>query len=1097
MIDIDKTVQPKDYNLILCKLSGEQLQELYNIENFETKKYHANIDEISFDVPLYRMESDGTKVKNELFDLVDGSMLVLVDNSKYFILTKPEIKANNETGETYKSVLGFSREYEFVHRKLSGYHGVSRLLYDYTNAKDENGLEIGFLNYIEKTTSWKIGYINRDLLLKYRELNFSSVTYLQAFQEVQKTFGCLFKYNTTDKIIDVYEVMQLGKNQGLYISDYNFINNLNQTINYDEVVTRLYLYGRNNISVQSINITGLPYIDNFSFFKNTKYMSQSLIDALDDYEDYLETKEGIFSGYLTQLNTLNDILATKRIELADLITELKLIESDLDVAIASGQSTTTLKQQQTAKINQINNKQLEIENVMAQIDAVHININNLGADVSLNSHLTEEQAIELDQFIREDEYRDSNYTEDNLEEFLEEGTKILKRISYPALQFDISVDDFLTLTEGQHLRSKFMLGDLATVRYEELEFNYEVRFVGYTHNPEDKKLNLTFSNRNSVDDANIYISDLLESITTTASTVDFNRYKWDKGEEAEFIINEYVNNALNLALQQITKAEGQMPIMDERGIWITKENPDGTVDPKAMRLVNNVLAITNDNWNTVSTAISGDGIAAEYLVGKIGQFAQLDANQIIVGDDEQALPAYIEEQDKNITVHQIILSNENQSIITDSSGIITSNITIQSNIDVFRGITKVSATIGNLVLKNSSGTTISFGTLSKINPTSTTSGSVTWTLSANTNISDDFGWIEIPITVEDKSYTKKLTWNKSKAGTDGAQGAQGPKGSTGSPGAPAKTVNITATNAYFSATINSSGNIAYSPSSITLKAQFENCTYSRWNYSYDGSTMYVITSGSRGLTISGQDLIISNTSSLFSSQSSIVFRAISTTGEYDLITIARLSDIEDTLMQNYYYNKTKITQDEGIEVFDNLNNRVLQIGGIDTTGNGVKDNYGFIAYHEDGSASIMDDDGFGRLIIGSGNVYKYISLDAAGEGEAPGSKVVYHEDGVPTDEDLDYEGIGIEWVTIPNVDFKGRNFKVIPSFAGYTDIYTAGSDSPSVEMTIKVNVLEYDYPNGKFKIRARTQIMRTWYNPREHRWYIDGCKYSYYAYATT
>ena len=1010
LIDIDKTIQPKDYNLILCKLNGEQLQELHNIDGFEIKKYFIDIDEIRFEVPLYRMENDG-KVKNELFDLVDGSMLVLLDNSKYFILTKPEIKANNETGETYKSALGFSREYEFVYKKLSGYSGVSRQLYSSTNEKDENGLEIGFLNYIEKTTSWEVGYIHPDLLLKYRSLNFSSATYLQAFQEVQKTFGCLFKYDTINKIIDVYKNDQLGTNQGLLISDYNFINNLNQTIDHNEVVTRLYLYGKDNVSIQSINITGQPYIDNFSFFKNTKYMSQSLIDALDTYEAYIETKQSVFSGYLTQLNTLNDTLTTKQIELAELITELKLIESNLDVAIASGQSTTALQQQQTAKILQINNKQLEIESIMTQIDTVHTNINNLSIDISLNSHLIEEQAKELDTFIREDEYRDNNYTEDNLEEFLKDGTDILKRVSYPNLIFDIDVDDFLTLIEGQHLRDKFILGDLVTIEYEELGFNYEVRLVGYTHNPEDKKLSLIFSNRNSVDDANIYISDLLESITTTASTVDFSRYKWDKGEEAKFIINEYVNNALNLAKQQIIKADGQKPMADERGIWLIKENPDGTVDKGQLRLIHNCIALTNDNWNSLEIAISAEmGINANLIRGKIGEFAQLNANQIVVGDEEQALLAYIEEQDENITVHQIILSNENQSIITDSSGIITSNITIQSNIDVFRGITKVSATIGNLVLKNSSGTTISFGTLSKVNPTSASSGSVTWILSANTNISDDFGWIEIPITVEDKNYTKKLTWNKSKAGVKGTDGLPGndglpgQPGQDGQPGLNAKIVKISSNHSYFiSETISDDiDDYEFSPTTITITPNFQNCVYSKWQYSLNGTTFTDIVSGQNGLTINSTTkvLSVSNESSLYSStQNFIIFKVLSTTSEYDLITIPRIFDpitlAENAVKQDYYYNRTKITSDEGIEVYDNLNNKVLQMGGITVGSNpSVKDAYGFKAEHTDGSFSAVTKDGFYRKwLYGEGKylndiyITQYIPPDTY-YSEPPASVVV-------------------------------------------------------------------------------------------------------------
>lgn len=665
LLNINPNIELPKYELILTKLNEEPITSLKNIENFEIKAYFANIDEISFRIPFYRTDNDGTQVKNELFDLVDGSMMVLLNDMQYFILTKPEIKTDEKTGKIYKDILGYSREYEFAQKRLIGYEGASRKIYDYNNGIDENGLEWGFLNHVLKNTSWRVGYINPNVLAKYRHISFAKATYLQAFQEIQKTFGCLFKYDTINKVIDIYEVTQLGKNQGLYISDRNFINSLSQTINHDEIKTRLFLYGKDNISIQSINVTGQPYIENFDFFKNTKYMSQGLIDSLNRYEEYIATKDGVFRGYLEELETLNSNLLDAKIELAELTTQLKLIENTFDNNVSENKPIEDINDQLTRKIQEINDKQIEIDTINSQIDVVRNKINNLSVDVSLNNHLTSEEIKELDPFIREDEFSDNNYTEDNLEELLLEGKKILNRISYPNIQFNVDVVSFLDLVEAQHMWDKFVLGDLVTLVHEELNFDYEVRLVGYTHAPDDNKLSLIFSNRDSVDDANIYLKELLENLTTTASTVDFNKYKWDKGEQANFIINQYVDSALNLAKQQILKADGQKPIMDERGIWLYKENPDGSISPKQMRLINNVLAITNDNWNTVSTAISGDGINAELIRGKLGQFAEVHANQIIVGSNGEKISQDV------LDIDGVVMQEElyNQVVITQENGL--------------------------------------------------------------------------------------------------------------------------------------------------------------------------------------------------------------------------------------------------------------------------------------------------------------------------------------------------------------------------------------------------------------------------------------------
>ena len=617
IIDINPEIELPQYNLVLCKMNEEPIQELYNIEELEIKRYFANIDEISFKVPLYRMDNDGSRIRNELFDLVDGNMMVLVNDMKYFILTKPQTETDEKTGEIYKTILGFSREYELIQKQIVGYDGVSRMIYDPTHSVDENGLEIGFLNYIERNTSWRVGYVNANLLKKYRHLSFSKSTYLQALQDVQQTFGCLFRFDTINKVIDAYEVAQLGKNQGLYISDKNFLSSLSQRINYDEVKTRLYLYGRDNISIQEINVTGQPYIENFNFFKNTKYMTQDLIDALNEYEEYVKSKEGEFQNYLSQLEVLNEELSIKNIELRELQTELRLIQSDIDVAIADRKPTDKLKQQEADKLEEIETKQSEIDAVHNQINDIYKDINTLRQDIDLSNHLTKEHLRELDPFIREDEFSDTNYTEDNIDELLEEGKKILARVSYPRIQFDVDVYDFLSLVEGQHMWDKLVLGDLVTLEHEELGLDFEVRLVGYEHSPDEHSLRLIFSNRESVDDANIYLSDLLDNITTTASTVDFNRYKWDKGEDVSNKFTEYINNYLNLSNQAIAKAEGQRPMIDDRGIWLYKENPDGSIDPKQIRAINNIIALTQDNWNTVDVAITPDGVVAAKLIGNI------------------------------------------------------------------------------------------------------------------------------------------------------------------------------------------------------------------------------------------------------------------------------------------------------------------------------------------------------------------------------------------------------------------------------------------------------------------------------------------------
>ena len=630
LVDINPNMKPIEYKMVLCKLNEEQIMTITNISNLEYKGEFVNIDELSFEIPLYRMESDGTQIKNERYDAIKGDMLILLNGMKYFYIHYAKEKVNSD-GSTYKEVQAYSREFELSNKIISGYSGVSRKIYDYTNQKDENNLEYGYFNYIEHICSWRVSYVNPNVLAKFRALDFPNTNVLQSFQEVQQTFGCLLQFNTLDKTIDIYEADQLGINQGLRITDRNFLQTLEKTIKSDAIKTRLHLFGRDNISIQKLSITGQDYIDNYDFYKTTEYMSQDLIDALNNYDAYLLTKQGLFNGYLTQLNAKKTELGTRNDELVGLQTQLKVIQSNLDIAISSGQPTGTFKTQETTKLADISAKLSQILTLQNEIEVIEGNINSIAVDTDMTAHFTEAQARELDSFIREETFTDSNYTEDNLDELLAEGKKILSRISQPAIQFNVSVVDFLSVVECQHEWSKFVLGDKVNLFHRDLNFDYEVRLVGYTHNPDSNSLDLKFSNTNTIDDANLYLRDLLADLKTTSTNVDFSRFKWDKGEQANSMISNYINSNLDLEKQKIMGVSNQKPLVDERGIWLVKD-VGGVVDNEQTRLVNNAIVMTKDNWNTSDIAISpNSGINASLINGKIGNLATLNAEQINVG----------------------------------------------------------------------------------------------------------------------------------------------------------------------------------------------------------------------------------------------------------------------------------------------------------------------------------------------------------------------------------------------------------------------------------------------------------------------------------
>lgn len=615
LVDINPNLELPQYKLVLCKLNEEQLMELENVDNKTYSAYYIDIDEFSFTVPKYIMDN-GEQIENHIYHYVDGDHLVLLNDAQYFYIDNAR-EVSDDNGVEYKEVHCYSREFMLGNKKVRGYKADSRKIYDYNNTKDETGLEIGVMNYVEKISSWKVGYINTNLLEKYRGFDIVDGNLLSFFQEIQKAFGCVFQFNTMTKTIDIYEFNQLGQNKGLYISDENYIKSLTKNKDHESIKTRLYLYGKDGISIQSINITGLPYIENYTYFKNLKYMSQELIDALNNYEALVESKQGEFEGYLSQLETLNAQLGTRNDELVQLETELKIIEQNIDIAIADRQPISDLNTQKANKEAQITSKQAEITDINNQISLVYTDINSLREQIKLENNFTPELLDEFDTFIREDVFSDSVYTEDNLQELLDEGKKTLAKISQPPIDFEIDSVDFLNLVECQHDWDKIVRGDIVNIVHSGLGVDTEARLVGYVHNQDSNSLTLQFSNRDNIYDATMYELDLIGKINTTSSTVDFSRFKWDKAEEVNSQFSQYIDSQLDLSKQAILKATGQKPILDERGLWLYKMNTDGTMNPEQIRAINNIIAVTKDNWNSVDVAITPDGCVKEMLSNNI------------------------------------------------------------------------------------------------------------------------------------------------------------------------------------------------------------------------------------------------------------------------------------------------------------------------------------------------------------------------------------------------------------------------------------------------------------------------------------------------
>lgn len=652
----------KEMRLSLCKPDRKPFMEIKNVKNLTRKISLVGVDELSFDVPLYRPTLRGKKVRNELYDAIVGDYYIYLndgkddENGQYFIVQNPD-ERKNESGEVVKSIVAYSSEYAFSSKKIGNFDKESRMLFDPNYLVDKDGYEMGFLNFIERKSAWRVSYIAPKLLGKYRELKFSNTSFLDAFKTCQEKFNCLFQYDTAKEQIRVITVDDekngLGGNQGIVISDNNFIKSITKKINTDDIVTRLYVEGDDSISFQDYNILGNSYVEDLSFYRDFNYLSDSLTKALDKYAKATEELDPDFKKIVKDLNEITkkeSELKSKQLERESEIVRLQhLIDQNIaGLRLDNSQYenvdeiNSKLKEQMAFNKNQIKAAEQELKEIKSQradneskrikasqdIDAIRKKLNP-------SLFFTEEDLREYEKYIKEAIVRDNSFKrtdEANLYAYAEEE---IKRVSYPTISFDLDLDDFRNIARFETPMARLKVGDLVNLESDDLNIKFDARLLEMELNYENEGIRLHFGNKFSTTDSSMYLSDLIANIQSASNQVALRDRDWNKSIEQYSTIARRLDNDLDLSKQAILTAENQHPILDERGLWLTKQNPDGTIDNKQVRGINNVIAFTNDNWETVSTAITGDGINAEAIRGRLGEFVTVNANQINITDQTE------------------------------------------------------------------------------------------------------------------------------------------------------------------------------------------------------------------------------------------------------------------------------------------------------------------------------------------------------------------------------------------------------------------------------------------------------------------------------
>jgi phage minor structural protein len=610
-IDLSRTDVPKPY-LQLAKPNREIIANLTEAYNIKQNIKLGSINTLEFCLP-YDKDVRHKFKRNQNVDLLKNRYLIKFtkgNHTEWYIIVNPQDTMQEDAD--YKLVTCYSLGYELADKIIRSYSVVS---YNATQV----------LTDLLSSTLWSVGSIDANFNTMYRSFNISSKTVSDAIIEVATTFNALIDYDTINRKINFYVPDNYGTNQYFTVSYGKLLRTASMQQSTDEFCTRLKVFGKNGISIQGVNPSASNYIEDYSFFlypfsrdvnKNvlthSDYMSDSLCNALLDYQALVESKTGQYKNLLSQLSTLQQTLTTQQNALTDLQNTMATIEDNLSVANANGQDTSSLVAQKNSQQTLINNQNALIAATNSQIANVNSQIATLQNQLSVTSNFSTEQIQEWNQFIIEKEYVNDNVDDD--QQLYDLAVDYFKTINQPKIVVKIGIVNFWECVEEQQNWSRISgVGDIITIKHEKLGINVQAKITEIDYDYETPDITLTISNVTELltDEAR-FLKNLYNSISTSTS-VNMNQYKWDQAYSDTNDINQILNNVWDATKREILASNNETVEISRKGIIDRDLN-----DPnKYVVIQHGQIALTQDGGNTWKTAIKPDGIYAPQLIGQI------------------------------------------------------------------------------------------------------------------------------------------------------------------------------------------------------------------------------------------------------------------------------------------------------------------------------------------------------------------------------------------------------------------------------------------------------------------------------------------------
>lgn len=616
--EIDLNLAPLKVDMWLCKPNKTEISKLKDIHGLKYSLKLNKVNEISFSIPA-KVERNHQLIANPLIEDIKHRYLIkLVYNNQteYLVFVSQDKAVDDTESVSYKA---YGLGYGLADRDIRGYVAEVKSLTEMSSD-------------ILSVTNWKVGYVDSYFDIKLRSHEITTSTILQAIYDIAEKFNAVIVWDTVNLKVNFYNPSNVGlSNRGLRFKEGRYLESLNVTEDSDEMVTRLKLYGQDGLTIRKLTPTGSNYIEDFSWYmypfksdgqgnvlQSSDYMSDELCLALESYKKTLATHTGQFESLIEMLLLKQEIILNKKQALSIILTELIVILDELDVynaAYPNGAGSvehTAIVNKRNAKQTQIQNAENEFTGLVNEEDAILNQIKDVQTATDITAFLSPALMLELNEsYIIEKEYSNDSIVDEH--DLLKEGIEAFEKLRAPALSMNFNIVNFLSIVEAQHDWDKLVLGETVLARHERLGIDVKAKIIEINFDYDSDSIDLVIANEADVKSEDDKFLDKIYDAGNTSNIVNMEKFKWGLIEETNSVVSKMLNEAWDTAKRSITAGYEQNITISERGIIIkSPEQPSHWIV-----IQNGLIAMTLDNGNKWSTAISPEGVVADSLIGRL------------------------------------------------------------------------------------------------------------------------------------------------------------------------------------------------------------------------------------------------------------------------------------------------------------------------------------------------------------------------------------------------------------------------------------------------------------------------------------------------